>query len=115
MKITIVLLLAAGLACGQTTRPSSRAADDRDRMVEAPFRGDDLPGRNVTGGRAWLPITKAPYSRPDGMRHPVSDEDLVIGVAGEGVARAYPVKMLGGPHREIVNDRLGQAPYAVNW
>ena len=63
----------------------------------------------------YLPITEAPYSAPGKLRHPVRDEDLVIGLARGGEARAYPLKMLGGPHREIINTRLKGEPCAVNW
>lgn len=120
MRVMSWLMLVPVLAvpvAAQGSRPATRpsAADERARRVRAPFEGRSLPGRDVTGGTAWLPITDAPYSRPGELRHRVSEKDLVIGLTGGGQARAYPIKMLGGPQREIVNDRLADLPYAVNW
>ena len=45
----------------------------------------------------------------------LSDDELVLGVVVEGQARAYPINMLTGPRREIVNDRLGDVPIAATW
>ncbi len=93
--------------------PFSGDEDWEKRGVEATW-GDDAPGDEVVP-RALLPIEGAPYSRPDAMQFPVSAASLVIGIAVGGEARAYPVSMLGGPQREIINDRLGAEPFAVNW
>jgi hypothetical protein len=43
------------------------------------------------------------------------NQDLVIGVVGEGESRAYPLNFLVGPTNEIVNDRLGGLDIAVTW
>ena len=45
----------------------------------------------------------------------VRDEDLVIGLEVAGQAYAYPINMLGGPQREIVNDEHGNVAFCVNW
>ena len=42
-------------------------------------------------------------------------EDLVIGLVVGEQAFAYPINMLGGPQREIVNDEYGGVPFCVNW
>lgn len=41
--------------------------------------------------------------------------DLVLGISIGDEARAYPVNMLTGPDREIVNDRLGGKRIAATW
>ena len=41
------------------------------------------------------------------------DDVMVIGVAMDGEAKAYPVSLLN--RREIVNDQLGQLPILVTW
>jgi hypothetical protein len=33
----------------------------------------------------------------------------------EGKARAYPINMLTGPRREIINDELGGKAIAATW
>jgi hypothetical protein len=43
------------------------------------------------------------------------DDELVIGVQIGDSARAYPINMLTGPTREIVNDRLGGRDIAATW
>jgi len=37
----------------------------------------------------------------------VEGDELVLVVDIDGVARAYPINMLTGPAREIINDKLG--------
>ena len=61
------------------------------------------------------PIVDAPFLRADQVKDQVSDEELVIGVVIDGVARAYPVNMLCGPRGEIINDRLGGHAIAATW
>ena len=41
----------------------------------------------------------------------VRDEDLVIGLVAGGQAFAYPINMLTGPSREIINDTVGAVSY----
>ena len=45
----------------------------------------------------------------------VDPTELVIGVTVGGVSRAYPINMLNGPSREIINDELGKMPIAATW
>ena len=39
--------------------------------------------------------------------------DRVLGVEYNGVAKAYPIKILNW--HEVVNDRIGDKPIAVSW
>lgn len=48
----------------------------------------------------------------DKVVHP---KELVLGVEIEGDARAYPINMLTGPQREIINDKLGGEAIAATW
>ena len=41
------------------------------------------------------------------------DEELIIGYANNGVARAYPVRLMS--LHEIVNDTVGGEPVAITW
>jgi len=45
----------------------------------------------------------------------VAGGDLVIGVVVNDDARAYPINMLTGPRREIMNDNLGGPAIAATW
>ena len=103
-----------------TSRPmTSRQADDpRSRLVEAEW-SEDAPGHQVlqSGGRPvkFLAIRGGRYSTPDKLETRVREKDLVIGLQIGQEALAYPVNMLGGPDREIINDELAGVPFAVNW
>jgi len=44
---------------------------------------------------------------------PLFDDDLVMGVAIEGEAKAYPVSVLR--FREMVDDELSGIPILVTW
>ena len=65
---------------------------------------------------AALPaITDAPVKRVsevDGMLNPT---ELVVGVTIGKESRAYPINMLTGPRREIINDTLGGKAIAATW
>ena len=41
--------------------------------------------------------------------------ELVLGVTVNGQSRAYPINMLTGPSREIINDQLGGQAIAATW
>ncbi len=55
-----------------------------------------------------IPVISARESRLD-------DEELVLGVTVGEQSRAYPINMLTGPQREILNDRLGGRAIAATW
>lgn len=45
----------------------------------------------------------------------LEDDELVVGVEVNGEARAYPINMLTGPDREIINDELGGRAISATW
>jgi len=45
----------------------------------------------------------------------LNPSELVLGVEVGEEARAYPINMLDGPTREILNDTLGGRPIAATW
>ena len=116
------LLIACSLLLPQsaTSRPTSRPAppSDRERMVEADW-DSDAPGRQVLkrGGKGlkFLPVRRPRYGNAKAVADRVRDQDLVIGLVAGGRAFAYPINMLGGPQREIVNDEHGGVAFCVNW
>jgi hypothetical protein len=44
---------------------------------------------------------------------PYQEDELVLGVAFEGEAKAYPISVLR--FREMVNDQLAETPILVTW
>lgn len=90
---TLLVLLAAAMAplgAGQPFRP---------RKVVPPMR----------------PIVNAPVVAAKNVTDQVADNELVLGVVVGGKPRAYPINMLTGPRREIINDSLGGRAIAATW
>lgn len=61
------------------------------------------------------PIRDAPVLAAEQVTREVTDQELVLGVELNGAARAYPINMLTGPTREIINDTLGDTAIAATW
>ena len=49
------------------------------------------------------------------VKKQVTDGEIVLGITINGRSRAYPINMLTGPKREIINDRLGNTAIAATW
>jgi hypothetical protein len=101
VTLPLVVLLAAtrALAAG----PADEPAEEREFT----------PRRVVR--RTFPPITDAPHISAANVRDQVTDSELVIGVVVGSVARAYPINMLTGPTREIINDVLAGTAIAATW
>jgi hypothetical protein len=65
--------------------------------------------------RRFRPLTKFPIATAKLAAGKINDAELVLGVVIEGQARAYPINMLTGPAREILNDSLGGHAIAATW
>ncbi len=98
MKTTLALTLLAGLAA---PAPQSRA------------QGRDFQPQVVLPSDRFGPITDIPILA--GKDTELDDNELVLGVVVGGEARAYPINMLTGPSREILNDELGGIAIAATW
>ncbi len=61
------------------------------------------------------PIVDPPTISAKDVAGQVTDDELVLGVVVDGRARAYPINMLTGPRREIINDTLGNRAIAATW
>jgi hypothetical protein len=61
------------------------------------------------------PIVDAPFLKASEVTDQVTDNELVLGVEIKGQARAYPINMLTGPSREIINDTIGDTRLAATW
>lgn len=60
-------------------------------------------------------IVDAPFFKASEVTDQVTYNELVLGVEIEGQARAYPINMLTGPAREIINDTIGEVHLAATW
>ena len=104
-KLLLVLSLPMLLTLLFAVRQSTRAAQ---RETIRQFR----PVRVIPAQRA---IKNAPVIEANQVRGQVTDTELVLGVVIQGKARAYPINMLTGPSREIINDTLGGQAIAATW
>ena len=65
--------------------------------------------------RPFPAITKFPILPADKVGDKINDAELVLGVTVGKESRAYPINMLTGPRREILNDTLGGKAIAATW
>jgi hypothetical protein len=61
------------------------------------------------------PITEFPVRPVREARGALNPTELVLGVTVGKESRAYPINMLTGPQREILNDTLGGKAIAATW
>ena len=121
--LTFVILLPLQDSRRAATRQSRPAPQVEKVRVEKKRRregtlpadfGKGAPGRAVIGQK-WLPITNAPYCNAEQAKRNVRDKDIVIGIRKGEKAYCYPINMLGGPQREIINEEIDGEPFAINW
>ncbi len=84
-------------------------------LLPSGANGDGHEFEPIQVVRSYPPIERAPFLPAAKVRHEVTDDELVLGVVIGGEARAYPINMLTGPSREIINDRLGGRAIAATW
>ncbi len=87
--------------------------------IKVPPVGDEFDPVTVIN-RSFPAITEVPVARVqdvsnDQSENHVADNELVLGIEIGGEARAYPINMLTGPEREIINDELGGTAIAATW
>jgi hypothetical protein len=98
--ISILLVLAVPLAAfGQWD--FSKHSVPLDEIVAGGPPRDGIPALT---NPEYVPAREAGYMRED---------EQVLGVFLQGVARAYPIRVLSW--HEVVNDDFGQEPVLVSW
>jgi len=63
----------------------------------------------------FQPITKFEATDVGDIGDQLNPDETVLGVTVNGQSRAYPINMLSGPTREIINDDLGGIAIAATW
>jgi hypothetical protein len=80
------------------------------------FSKHSIPVEQIMSGgppRDGIPALTNPKYVPADEAGFMKDDERVLGVALNGVARAYPTRILS--HHELVNDRFGDLPVLVSW
>jgi hypothetical protein len=83
-------------------------------IIRFSFAQDDFNPKVVIK-REFPAITNAPVMSAEKATEKLQDNEIVLGVVVNGKARAYPINMLTGPSREIINDSLGERSIAATW
>jgi len=103
-SLTIAFVVLAVALLGNDLRAQSEEQQTSEREFQ--------PKKLMTPRKA---IVDAPFITADQVKDQVDDSELVLGVVVEGQPRAYPINMLTGPAREIINDRIGETNFAATW
>jgi hypothetical protein len=82
-------------------------------IVSTIIAADEFRPRKVV--KPFPPITDFPILSAKDAAGKIDDAELVLGIEIDGKARAYPINMLTGPRREILNDTLAGVPIAATW
>lgn len=80
-------------------------------IVALPLVAQGPEGRRR--GRSRRPVLHLPRFVPAAEANFLKDTDRVIGISGNGVAKAYKVPQLAWHH--IVHDQLGKIPILATW
>ena len=124
--VWLVTLLLAGLLPGApaSQRKLSIKVEKKPKHISAghgskPFDVTRhlIPLRDIQGGgppRDGIPALDSPkfvtVAQADRV---LRDSDVVLGVEFQGVAKAYPIRILNW--HELVNDQVGRQPALVTW
>jgi hypothetical protein len=88
----------------------------RHEWPQTDFSRHSVPFAEIFSGgppKDGIPAIDDPKFAPVGAVTDLSDREPVIGVVRDGVAKAYPLRIL--MWHEIVNDRIGDLPVAVTF
>lgn len=120
MRIAFLVLLSLAAACsplaatGQspdselTSLDQSESDPGQNRRVDDPV---DYHVNTLLPRDAIRPVYDPEFV--SASESPLLDDELIIGVAWEGEAKAYPITILR--FREMVNDELAGIPTLVTW
>ena len=79
-------------------------------LTEADY---DAKARQVVPRDHFPVLFDPPMSNVEAADEALEDDELVIGIAIDGKAKAYPVYVMGV--HELVNDTCGEVPIAASW
>ncbi len=88
--------------------PSGSAPSDQAQHGTEEFRPQKLL-------EPLPPLTEFPVKKVSDVGTDLNPSELVIGLTVGKESRAYPINMLTGPRREILNDTLGGKSIAATW
>lgn len=117
VSIVVIALTGFRIAGQLSERNAQNVPSDISRRQPAAY---DVPSTDRFKPQVVIPkrfptITEFQVKSGAEVNEDINPSELVLGVALNGEARAYPINMLTGPRREIVNDKLGGTAIAATW
>ena len=107
----LVILALALASCGPAITSPPPATEETEPATPEPTEIVEYQWNQLLMRDGIAPIYE-PEFVPAGESG-YKDDELVMGVAIDGEAKAYPVGLLNG--REMVNDELAGTPILVTW
>lgn len=128
-RTLLSLLVVCTISCSQSdsedeNRFEGPMFDEMRKMYEEMDRQDSKKEQDPQNKDKFNPhtlfsplpaITEIPTISVKEAEGKIEDSELVLGVVVGKEARAYPINMLTGPTREILNDNLGGKAIAATW
>jgi hypothetical protein len=116
MALLGIAILLSGCGTRISAPPTTQASPTSEPQVAETPEGKVTEMPEYTWAQllsrdAILPIYEPEFVPADQAGY--ADDELVMGVAIDGEAKAYPVGLLNS--REMVNDELGGTPILVTW
>ena len=116
LQVCLGIILGASLATGCINSGSDNVTPQGPTGTSKPSGGWIIPEDQVLDGgpgKDGIPSVDDPQFVPATEVNYLEDNDLVIGIAHNGIVRAYPHVILDW--HEIVNDELGDMAVAVTY
>jgi hypothetical protein len=107
----LVVLALAVASCGPAITSPPRATEERELATPEPTDMPEYTWNQLLSRDGIAPIYEPEFVPASESGY--KDDELVMGVAINGEAKAYPVGVLNG--REMVNDELAGTPILVTW
>lgn len=107
----LVVLALALASCGPTITSPPRVTEEAESSTPEATEVAEYTWNQLLMRDGIAPIYEPEFVPASEAGY--DDDELVMGVAIDGEAKAYPVGLLNG--REMVNDELAGTPILVTW
>lgn len=122
--VVLLIAIVTGGSLYAITEYQHQAKRAAYRRFAAEAKRHEITPENPPSPATFFPIDVVP--RPplvkgakivsrEAANEAIRDDEMVLAVEINGKARAYPINMLNGPSREIINDTLGGEAIAATW
>ncbi len=116
-RLCWIFIVVCGLGCNNQSGQSISGRGESKSSTSELVKDEGYSSFNPkTIVRQPFPVIKdVPIGTVEDASGQIADDDLVLGIHWNGIARAYPVAALDSPPREIINDRIGDTAVMATW